>query len=254
MKVHYTDNYLLNPPHLITVNLIGLGGTGSQVLTNLARMNEALISFGHPGMHVYSWDGDRVSSANIGRQLFSSADIGLNKAMVLTGRINRFFGYSWEAKPHNFKGQRRANITISCVDTASARVEIAATFKDVRNSDEPTLKNKYWLDLGNDKKTGQAVLGTVCDKIVQPKGQYQTSRRLRNVIELFPALKKMIEKDEGPSCSLAQAINRQDLFINSTLAQFGTNLLWKLFREGMIKYHGCYVNLDSFIVNPIKIQ
>ncbi len=36
-KVHYADSYLLNPQHPVTVNLIGGGGTGSQVLTNLAR-------------------------------------------------------------------------------------------------------------------------------------------------------------------------------------------------------------------------
>ena len=32
-RVHFTDNYLLNPQHPVTVNLIGAGGTGSQVLT-----------------------------------------------------------------------------------------------------------------------------------------------------------------------------------------------------------------------------
>lgn len=30
-RVHYIDNYLVNPQHPVTVNLIGAGGTGSQV-------------------------------------------------------------------------------------------------------------------------------------------------------------------------------------------------------------------------------
>ena len=38
-RVHYIDNYLLNPQHPVTVNLIGAGGTGSQVLTCLARLD-----------------------------------------------------------------------------------------------------------------------------------------------------------------------------------------------------------------------
>ena len=42
MRIHYTEQYLLTPQHKVTVNLVGLGGTGSQVLTALARMNEAL--------------------------------------------------------------------------------------------------------------------------------------------------------------------------------------------------------------------
>ena len=40
-KVHFMDNTLINPTNPITVNLIGAGGTGSQVLTALARMNHA---------------------------------------------------------------------------------------------------------------------------------------------------------------------------------------------------------------------
>ena len=45
-KIHYTDNYLLKPYHPVTVFIIGAGGTGSQVVTNLARMNAALQASG----------------------------------------------------------------------------------------------------------------------------------------------------------------------------------------------------------------
>ena len=38
-RVHYTDSYLMSPQHPVTVNLIGAGGTGSQVLTCLARLD-----------------------------------------------------------------------------------------------------------------------------------------------------------------------------------------------------------------------
>ncbi len=48
--VHFTDKYLLSPTNPIVVNLIGAGGTGSQVLTALARMNHALIALDHPGL------------------------------------------------------------------------------------------------------------------------------------------------------------------------------------------------------------
>lgn len=49
-RVHYIDNYLLNPQHPVTVNLIGAGGTGSQVLTCLARLDVTLRALGHPGI------------------------------------------------------------------------------------------------------------------------------------------------------------------------------------------------------------
>ena len=64
-KIHFTDRYLLNPRHPVTVFVIGAGGTGSQVITNLARMSMALQALGHPGLHVTVFDPDTVSQANL---------------------------------------------------------------------------------------------------------------------------------------------------------------------------------------------
>lgn len=111
----------------------------------------------------------------------------------------------------------------------------------------------YWLDIGNLQKTGQVVLGTV-NEVKQPKSDLKTKQTLPDVVKKFPQLKKIKEEKQGPSCSLAEALTKQDLYINSTLAEFGCGIIWKQFREGMIKYHGCFVNVDSFTVNPIKIQ
>ena len=47
-RVHYTDSYLMNPQHPVTVNIIGAGGTGSQVLTCMARLDVTLRALGHP--------------------------------------------------------------------------------------------------------------------------------------------------------------------------------------------------------------
>lgn len=40
-KIHFTDNYLLNPTNPITVNVVGAGGTGSKVLTALVEMSHS---------------------------------------------------------------------------------------------------------------------------------------------------------------------------------------------------------------------
>ena len=253
MKVHFTDSYILNPQHKITVNLIGVGGTGSQVLTFLTRLNEALISFGRPGIHVYAYDGDVVSSANVGRQSFSHADVGINKAIVLMTRLNRHCGYEWEAIPNMYKGIRQANITISCVDTAVARLQISADLLAATATKEPTHRPIYWMDFGNMKHTGQVVLGTI-GKVKQPaKSKFECVDTLLTVVKKFPQLKRIKEKDQGPSCSLAEAINKQDLFINPSLASVGMSLLWRLFHESMITYHGCFFNLETMTMNPIKI-
>lgn len=254
MRIHFTDQYLLNPPHKVTVDIVGLGGTGSQVLTGLARINEALVALGHPGLHLRAWDPDMVTEANIGRQLFSNADLGLNKAIVLVTRVNRFFGYEWEAVAERYTGKSLSNILITCVDTAKARITISDRLKAVNNKQrwQPTDRPIYWLDMGNGEKSGQAVLGTIFP-VAQSKTDIKSVGSLKTVTKMFK-LARIKDDDQGPSCSLAEALRKQDLFINSTIAQFGCNMIWKLFREGMIRYHGCFVNLDSFIVNPIKIK
>ena len=65
-------------------------------------------------------------------------------------------------------------------------------------------------------------------------------------------LTKVKDEDSGPSCSLAEALRKQDLFINSTIAQLGCNIFWKLF-SGSIENHGVFLNLKTLNSNPIKI-
>lgn len=67
-RAHFSDSYLLDPRHPVTVNVIGAGGTGSQVVTSLARMDTALRKLGHPGLFVRVYDPDTVGESNIGRQ------------------------------------------------------------------------------------------------------------------------------------------------------------------------------------------
>jgi hypothetical protein len=46
---------------------------------------------------------------------------------------------------------------------------------------------------------------------------------------------------------------KQDLFINSAVANLGASLLWQLFREGMIFNRGMFINLKTFITQPLKV-
>ena len=64
----------------VSIALIGVGGTGSLVLSGLVRLNHAIRQLGHPGIEVNVYDPDFVTEANIGRQLFTTDEIGQNKA------------------------------------------------------------------------------------------------------------------------------------------------------------------------------
>lgn len=260
--IHYTDNYLINPTNPVIVNLIGAGGTGSRMLTELARMNHSLIALGHTGLQVNLYDDDIVTTANQGRQLFADAEVGLHKAVALVNRTNRFFGTSWKAVAEQFSSSNlkslpnkgKSNIYISCVDTVSARFDIAEILKGFsEESNYDRNKSLYWLDIGNARNTGQALLSTITE-IKQPNSNmYRTVSNLPMVTDEFRELLEAQSDDNEPSCSLAEALEKQDLFINGTLASMGASLLWKLFREGMTAQRGFFLSLSNFRSEPIAV-
>ena len=257
MKAHFADNYLINPRHPLTVHLVGAGGTGSQVLNALARIDYALFKLQHPGLQVTVYDDDIVTEANIGRQLFCPCDIGQDKASVLVSRVNSFFGLNWESVCAQYpQEQETANIVITCVDNVKSRIAIGKHLERNKNRGSyggyDQSQCLYWLDFGNQRDRGQVILGSIRD-IEQPKkSKYETVGYLPTVDKFFD-LTQVDEAESGPSCSLAEALQKQDLFINSTLAQLGCALLWKLITEGSITTNGLYLNLSTMKVNPIKL-
>lgn len=229
--------------------LIGAGGNGSALLTHLARIHTALVKGGfHPhGLHVTVVDPDIVSEANLGRQAFSPADLGQPKATALVDRINHFYGLRWDASVDRFNTTARADkdvsLVCSCVDTTKARLTIAKTLRRWRC---------YWLDLGNGADFGQAVLGETEGDFLG-RGGSDRANRLPHLFDLYPQMAKVKDKDTGPSCSLAEALERQDLFINTTLANHAAQLLWTLFRHRALRHHGVFVNLRTGRVAPLEI-
>lgn len=257
--VHFTDKYLLAPTNPVTVNLIGAGGTGSQVLTGLARINQSLIALDHPGLFVRLFDDDIVTRANMGRQLFAQCELGLPKAAALINRVNRFFGTNWKAVCNKFPGNRTgtldlgSNLVISCVDTVETRFEIAQTLRKLKSSTSDPYRPIYWMDFGNGKSTGQAILSTISRVKQPPSKKYNTVEQLPFVTEEFKTILETINDSDTPSCSISAALAKQDLFINSSLCDFGSSLLWSLFREGMIHYRGFFLNLSQYRSQPIPI-
>lgn len=260
MKHSFPAQFTENP---LRIALAGAGGNGSQMLSGLARMHLAMQSLNHPGLEVTVYDPDIVTPANIGRQLFSPADVDCYKADVLVNRLNCFFNLDWKAKPHKFtRSSGGTDLLIGCVDSAAARRELMHASWD------------YWLDLGNNERKGQVVLGE------KPKGKrsraatvaksfgrkmtakeqaadaaWQKHQPLPTIMDLFPELKNKRRKvDNTPSCSLAEALEKQDLFINQSVATFALQLLWQFFRQGGLNIHGYFINLESGRVTPLPIK
>lgn len=247
---------LTDPPHAIGVDVVGMGGTGSQVAAILARIDISLRALGHAGLKVKLVDFDTVSHSNIGRQLYAYSEIGLNKAVAMTNRINRFYGLNWEFETRRFGSaynkkdpHRPPNIVISCVDSVASRMEVKKMVDSLRLNTRDSyggiIPDRYafvWLDFGNNDHLGQAILNYSDGKV-----------STHDFFSLNPGIENEPE-DDRPSCSLAEALESQDLLINSTLGNLGMNLLWKIFREKKIQHAGVYLNLKTLKSNPIKLK
>ncbi|MBI2770559.1 MAG: PRTRC system ThiF family protein [Burkholderiales bacterium] len=219
--------------------VVGAGGTGSQVITALAQVQHALVALGHAGLNVTVVDDDIVSEANVGRQWFFPADVGKSKAEVLVQRVNLTLGTDWHAEPVRLTASHKLGhpLVIGCVDTRVARFNI------MRAMEEGSMGPAYYLDFGNRQYSGQVVLG----EVTRARRKTNQASKLPHVGELFPEVmdSAVVDPDEGPSCSLADALRKQSLFINRALVAHGMAMLWELLHTGRIDYHGVFVNLKS---------
>ncbi len=186
-------------------------------------------------------DGDLVSETNCVRQPFAAADVGLNKAVVFINRVNLFWGLRWQAHPEHFHmDSLRTNsagphLIIGCVDTRAARQAIVSA---VTRANDSTV---YWLDLGNNASSGQYVLGQPLNA-----ANRRNAVRLRTVAELYPEIADAeAGEDPLPSCSAAEALERQEPFINQVLATSALAMLAKLFRYGVLTHHGAFYNAQT---------
>ena len=100
------------------------------------------------------------------------------------------------------------------------------------------------MDFGNAQTTGQVMVGNIRSKISQPASSEYLPMPRMNVITEEVSYSTIREEDSGPSCSLAEALRKQDLFINSMLAQI---------KEGRTFCRGAYLNLGTLRVNPIPV-
>jgi PRTRC genetic system ThiF family protein len=236
----------------VRILVVGAGGTGSAIVMGLPYLHQAIRAWGHPyGLEVTLMDGDLVSETNCVRQPFSWSDVGQNKATVLINRINLFWGAKWNAQPVCFdEATLRSNddhspdFLIGCVDTRAARSVIE------RSVMKRSSYVSYWLDLGNNASSGQFVLG-------QPLNgrNRQKAERLRCISELYSEIADAaVGEDPLPSCSAIEALERQEPFINQTLAASALAMLARLFRYGRLIHHGGFFNAGTGQMTALPVD
>jgi PRTRC genetic system ThiF family protein len=248
---HYLPDRLARTQ--VKILLVGAGGTGSRILENLVLLHKALLAKGHPqGLHVTVVDDDTVSTANVGRQAFYACDVGSYKALTLVNRANMALGnVQWRGYVGRLttksKGIGEFDLVIGAVDNRSARLAI------LRSLERCGGGTRYWLDTGNGAAHGQVLLG----EVTHGGRKTDDAWRLPHAGEMFPeAINSKLDsqEDDLPSCSLAEALEKQELFVNPTVATAACNILWLLFTRGEISSHGAFINLEHMTTRPIEVD
>lgn len=231
---HTPISFIQNKIH---IELIGCGGTGSFVFSELSLLHELLTRLGHPGLHVRAWDGSPVREANLGRQRFRIHDLGNPKAQALVEAENAFNGFGWEYRGNYIKPESvQAGlpvIVITAVDKPSVRRMIGES-RDWYGSN-----NRIWIDAGNDHKTGQVVLG---------------GAGLPTVYDLYQRQYAALSDNDSKSCSSEEALAKQDFGVNSAAARIVGQLLWNMLRHGALDVHGAFFNVHTLQNFPLKVS
>jgi PRTRC genetic system ThiF family protein len=223
----------------LSILVIGAGGTGSEFMSKLFKLNIINVKLGGQPFDVVLADGDTVDDVNLGRQGFYPCDLSQYKSEVLINRFNTFGGTEWRFSTDYVKPTqlniRHYDLVVTCVDSGKFRAELGVEFSD---SDTNTL----WLDGGNDNDSGQIV----CGHIGQAKNRHP------NVWDLFGDQLKANQGDDTPSCSTEMALSRQTFGINSMIAEVMIQMLWQLLRTTELIKTIAYVDLGSLDITSVE--
>ena len=231
MKI-YTFDPFLHPKEIV---LVGCGGTGSQLARAVARLVYSMKSAGQSTPKVSFIDPDVIEPANVGRQLFIHAEVGLHKAEALARRFNYSLGLAIEWHNEAFNPVRHMDrysgtILLGAVDNHLARRALAQA------------ERALWIDCGNHRNGGQVVIGNTDDREAVLNGLDAASdvtRYLPNAALLYPELLQPDEDEPTADLSCAELAQQgeQGVLINGFIANIAAEYLRKLLqREPITTY------------------
>jgi hypothetical protein len=172
--------------HLREIVLVGCGGTGGHLARLIARLlvHAQALRVTIPTLRLV--DPDTIEDRNIGRQLYSPAELGLNKAEATARRLACALGLpvEWAAEPFDptrHMTESHGTLVIDAVDNHAPRQALAH------------LKEVVVLACGNERTHGQVSLGNLSHIPVPARwlARLDVTRALPQVptaYALFPAL------------------------------------------------------------------
>lgn len=262
-KIHYLPNRLITRTEKAIFHIHGAGGTGSHFAKHLSRMIYTMLSIDLDMIkHVHIFDYDTIDENTAARANYSPLHKGLYKSEVLALSLNRFYQYDFFTGHNttimdiNMDEESKTEavlFVVTCTDSISSRRKILDYYSKLRIP-------FYWLDIGNSVNTSQFVLGNLScftgniEIFKQPEdNQFKAVIKLKTVDRIFPGYFNVKEEANIDSCSVADALSRQDMFINSITAEYAVKMIYEFFRNYNLMYHGMFINLEQNSINPIMI-
>ncbi|MEP7287902.1 MAG: ThiF family adenylyltransferase [Chloroflexota bacterium] len=246
-----TQVHAFNPDNTLTeIVLVGLGGTGSQWARTICRIVWDLRRRRQHVPTIRFVDPDKVEAKNVGRQMFTQADIGYYKAEVLARRFNLAMGLNiiWHNAPFDTEQHTQGHGTVLCgaVDNHLARLELSKV-------------KGVWIDSGNAASSGQVIIGCSSDKS-EVLRSIESGRfsRLPNAALVFPAL---LEPEPEPvptptldlSCADLMESGEQRLLVNDLMGHVAGEYTFKLLNRLPIYSFLTFVDAEGLAIRSVPI-
>lgn len=224
--------------NMVQIVVVGVGGTGSAVAIDLARLAYHCEQNGLPVI-MQLIDGDTVEPKNVGRQQFSEFEVGENKATSMARRLNLWLGLDVLGTPKMFTGKtslifkdgylKPLRVIVGAVDNHKARRAIANCLQRA---------GAWWVDTGNGEFKGQVLVGNY------PHDGIQVTEELGLVNGLPSPSKQMPELLEGEAqlviqhedCALRILRDEQSININRLMATYAAQVVYDMVIKRELNY------------------
>jgi PRTRC genetic system ThiF family protein len=250
MKTIHFDTYQ-DIRHVVPV---GCGGTGSQWARSLARTLYDMRRRGLQTPVLTFVDPDRVEAKNVGRQMYTEADVGHFKAELLARRFNYALGLeiTWHNEPFDphIHIERHATLICGAVDNHAARRAIAEA-------------DTLWIDAGNHHASGQVIVGNTGDaeQVMRAFERLDdvdrpTIHTLPNAGLVFPSLlEPEPEPEASPDLSCAELVEAgaQHLLINDLIATIAAQYAYKLLHRQRLASFVTFVDGEALSMRSAPI-
>jgi PRTRC genetic system ThiF family protein len=246
----------------VSLTLVGCGGTGSWLAPSVARVGRLIMERLGREVVISFVDGDQVEEKNCFRQNFCRAEVGRNKAEALAFRYGLAWGVEISAHATRVEEFRRLGgsdellVYVGCVDNAAARREIRMRVKDGSRS--------WWLDCGNEKSSGQVLLGGggkkpkdafvfegLCTWLPLPSEQAPDLLEGKASVSIETAAMTSTERglssptERGLSCADLAMVDSQGMAINQRVAAEATDYLVRMLLTQDLTRYATYIDLGA---------